>query len=362
MRGLPNRPFRAAAIALGLTCLLAAPALAHHWRLEKATLPTPFLRGDRVDVVIEPSGVEPIGDGRRVLVAHDNAASLHVVDVATGRARRRADHLAEVPPTSKLGPKWEGMALDSEGNYYLVGAHSGKTDEERAASGVLLRFRLQGGELPAIDDASVVRWDIARSLEAALKAQGLDAKQVAKRKIEGLAIREAGGPPPSWSSASSMPDDKVRAFAADITAAPSPDAELELSPLFTFDAGAREGVAAQLTSLEYVPALGGFLVVTASEDEDNAFHGNTLWFVPDGETRRAREVATFEVAMKAEGLAVLGVESAGRPDRRQAPDHLRQRPARDQDPQPVPDGDARARAELSAPVTGLFSFTFLPIQ
>ena len=69
---------------------------------------------------------------------------------------------------------------------------------------------------------------------------------------------------------------------ADITASPSPDAELELKPLFTFQADPREGYTSELTSLEYVPALGGFLVVTASEDETNAFHGNTLWFVADG--------------------------------------------------------------------------------
>ncbi len=73
---------------------------------------------------------------------------------------------------------------------------------------------------------------------------------------------------------------------ADITASPSPDAELELKPLFTFEAEQREGYTSELTSLEYVPALEGFLVVTASEDETNAFHGNTLWFVPDGGTTR----------------------------------------------------------------------------
>jgi hypothetical protein len=49
-------------------------------------------------------------------------------------------------------------------------------------------------------------------------------------------------------------------------------------------------------------------VITASEDEANAFHGNTLWFVPDGETTTAQKIVTFEVAMKAEGLAILGVE------------------------------------------------------
>src|SRR5437764_7757 len=68
------------------------------------------------------------------------------------------------------------------------------------------------------------------------------------------------------------PGDKVRGFAADISAPPSPDTELELEPAFAFEADPREGVESQLTSLEYVPALGGFLVVTAAEDETNAFH------------------------------------------------------------------------------------------
>ena len=107
------------------------------------------------------------------------------------------------------------------------------------------------------------------------------------------------------------PTDKVRTFLADISGSPSPDAELELKPLFTFEAAPVEGQPSELTSMEYAPALGGFLVVTASEDEKNVFHGNTLWFVADGQTDRAGKIATFEVAMKAEGLAVLGAKKEG---------------------------------------------------
>ena len=54
------------------------------------------------------------------------------------------------------------------------------------------------------------------------------------------------------------------------------------------------------------------MVVTATEDDQNAFHGNTLWFVPDnriaqgnGSPVLADKVWTFEAAMKAEGLCVL---------------------------------------------------------
>jgi hypothetical protein len=207
------------------------------------------------------------------------------------------------------------MARDGEGNYYLIGAHVGKSDEERASKSVLLRFRLKDGDLPAIDDTSVIRWDISRSLEAVLHAAGLGVKHVAQRKIEGLAIRESKKADGSLRRELVIglrePSDKVRAFGVEITAAPSPDAELDLKPVFSFEAEPREGVTAQLTSLDHVCALGGFLVVTATEDESNVFHGNTLWFVPDGETSRARKVATFEVAMKAAGLAVLGVDQAG---------------------------------------------------
>ncbi len=309
-------PLRAALI-LGAIGLAAPAARAQVFRLESATLPRPLINGEKPDVVIEASGVEPIGDGRRVLVAHDKAPALHVVDLASGRLVGAPITSAKFPPQTKSGPKWEGMARDSEGNFYVVGSHSGKTDEEKAEKSTLLRFRLKdGGDAPAIDDDSVVRWDIARSLRAALKDSGLDEARVAKRKIEGLAVRErkdAGGRASRELVVGLRePGDKVRAFAADITAGPSPDAELELKPLFAFDAGLREGVQAQLTSLEYVPALEGFLVVTASEDADNAFHGNTLWFVADGAADRASEVATFEVAMKAEGLAVLDARRDGR--------------------------------------------------
>jgi hypothetical protein len=298
-------------IAALLAAITARGLAADEFRLESATLPAPFLTDGKPNAEIEASAVEPIGDGRIFLVAHDMDPALHLVETATGRLLGSPITAPRFPAASKLGPKWEGMALDADGHYYLIGAHTGKTDEERAAKSVLLRFRLRnGGDLPAIDDASIVRWDIARPLEAALKAAGLDDQAVASRKIEGLAVRQRSGRDGQVRRELVIglrePSDKVRAFVADITVSPSPDAELVLAPLFAFEAEPREGVASQLTSLEYTAALGGFLVLTATEDADNAFHGNTLWFIADGETTRARKVATFEVAMKAEGLAVLG--------------------------------------------------------
>ncbi len=308
MRGLPTRPSRVAAVALGLAGLFATVAWAHHYRLESATPPAPFLRDGRVDVVIEPSGVAPLGDGRRVLVAHEKAAPLHVVDLETGAIVGAPLDSPKFAPTTKAGPRWQGMALDSRGNYYLVGSHGGKGDEERADRISVVRFRLRGGEPPAIDDASVVCWDITRPLDAALKAQGLDAARVAERKVAGLAVREAGASRDLLIGLS-KPDDKARAFAADLPA--GPDAALEFRPLFAFDAGRREGIAARLTSLSYVEVMGGFVVLTATVDANNASSGNTLWYVANGQRRRATSHATFEPAMKSAGLALLGDEAAG---------------------------------------------------
>jgi hypothetical protein len=310
MRGHPTRPLRVATVALGLAGLFAVAAKAHHYRLESATPPAPFLRDRQADAVIEPSAVEPLLDGRRVLVANGKSAALHVVDLATGTLLGSPLGSPKFPLTTGSGPRWEDMALDTEGDYYLVGSHTAKSDEERAARDSVVRFRLRGGDPPAIDDASVVCWDITRPLEAALRAQGLDPARNAERQVEGLAVLE-GGARRELVIGLRKPDDKVRAFVADITDEPSPDAKLELRPLFAFDAGRRDGVPAQLTLLEYVPAMGGLLILTTTVVADNTFHGNTLWYIANGETQQARALATFEEGMKAGGLAVLGVKQGG---------------------------------------------------
>ena len=316
-----NRSFARVLLApsiLGLSFALSLSlfARADEFRIEKASLPAPLLENGKPNVVIEASGVEPIGDGRRVLIAHDKHPALFVVETATGRIIGAPITSPNFPAQSAAGPKWEGMALDSEGNYYLIGAHSGKTDEERASRSVLLRFRLKDaqGDSPTIDDATVVRMEISRALVSAMKAAGLDDAKVAKRKIEGLAVRERmsdGKTRRELLVGLREPGDKVRGFVADITGNPSPDAELELKPAFAFEAEPREGTQSQLCTLEYVPALAGLLIITASEDADNAFHGNTLYFLPDAQMSGARKLAVFEVAMKAEGLAVLASQKTG---------------------------------------------------
>jgi hypothetical protein len=282
---------------------------------------------------LEASAVEPIGDGHLLLVAHDKKVPLRVIETATGRQCGPLLTCARFPTETPKSSKWEGMARDSEGNYYLVGSHSGKSQGERDEHAKLIHFQLKveegtGGK-PAsitIDESSVIGWQLASPLVRALRLEGLSAKMVDERKIEGLAVREELDRPDGQRHRELViglrqPDDLVRAYSTDITVSPSADSELPLVRLFAFDAGEREGERCQLTSLEYLPAWKGFLVVTATEDEHNAFHGNTLWFVSDlriaqgnGSPIQPEKVWVFESAMKAEGLCILPARGPADPN------------------------------------------------
>ena len=291
-------------------------------KVEAESLPLPLHREGaspadpiQIDAKVEASAVEPIGDGKYVLVSHDKASEFYVVETATGRLVGPAVTSPALPQTSASGPKFEGMARDSKGNFYAVGSHSGKTDEERSQRAHLVRYRFQTlvpGQAPTIDPASVVKFDAWASLKSALAAES---NEVAKLKIEGLAIKEV----PSQKKTEVYiglrePSDLVRVFVADLADNATAGTSLSFRMLFAFDAGTSEGVQATLTSLLYVPAWEGFFVLTATEDKDNAFHGNTLWFVPESSipstgVAKAQRVHNFEVAMKAEGLADLPVVS-----------------------------------------------------
>jgi hypothetical protein len=81
-----------------------------------------------------------------------------------------------------------------------------------------------------------------------------------------------------------------------------------------------------LSSIEYIQALNGFLVVTSTEDDRNRFYGNKLWFVsrenlktsqPSSSTGAFKDATkvmiggkVFDSKMKAEGLTVI--DNAGR--------------------------------------------------
>ncbi len=309
MRGLSTRPLRAAAIALGLAALFAVAARAHHYRLESTTTPAPFLRDGRADLVIEPSGVAPLGDGRRVLVAHEKAAPLHVVDVATGAIVGEPLGSPKFPPTTRTGPNWEGIARDSEENYYLVGSHGGESDEERAARSVLVRFRLRVGETPAIDDASVVRWDIAvRSrLRCGRRGSIRPGLRNGRSKVWRSARPEANA---SWSSASASRTTRSAPSPPTSPTRPRP------TPRSSSTLCSRSTPAAATVSPRSSPRWSTSPRWAGSSSSPRRWaQTRRAMATPSGSSptaRRGRRLyATFDVGMKAGGLALLGVKQGG---------------------------------------------------
>jgi hypothetical protein len=285
---------------------------------------------------IEPSAVEPIGDGKLLLVADDENKNLIVVETLTGRIKQQL----KLSNFDKK-PKWEAMARDLEGAYYVIGSHSVKDPAEEDAQqklkdrSRLFRFRLKSdgadGTPLTIDEASVVEWNIMDAL--AIEGYSSDPSKN-KVKIEGLAVRTLQDVAKSTTVRELViglrqPDEPVRVYVADITQLPVPNASLTLRPLFRFYAGNREGVRSQLSSIEYLPTWSGFLILTSTEDTSNNFHGNTLWFLPDEKISAAspanpqldklklsdlqllepQKVWVFGVNSKVEGLCILSEEA-----------------------------------------------------
>jgi hypothetical protein len=290
-------------LTCGLLLLLCTAALikwpvarAQQLKLKLAEPPARFLsETGEVDKKIEPSAVEPIGDGTLLLVADDDSKNLFVVEAATGKIKQSL----KLNAVDKK-PKWEGMARDDEGAYYVLGSHSVKdltepdAPEKLKARSRLFRFRLKdggaAGQTPVIDEASVIEWDLTEAL--AVEGYSADPQQN-KVKVEGLAVRvllDASNRVAARELVVGLraPDMPVRAYVADITQLPADKSRLALKPFFKFNAGQLEGVNSQLSSLEYVPAFKGFLILTSTEDASNAFHGNTLWFLPDKTIMAAR--------------------------------------------------------------------------
>src|SRR5262245_51330933 len=105
---------------LGLALLLPALAVkAEEIQVEIAQPPIPFLTANtgEEDRKIEPSGVATIGDGSLLLVACDKNACLSIVEGTTGRIKQSFGL-----GITENRPKWEDLAHDDEGAYYVIGS------------------------------------------------------------------------------------------------------------------------------------------------------------------------------------------------------------------------------------------------
>ena len=122
---LPARPLQAA-VLLGALSFGSAFTHADDLRLEAPSLPASLLQEGKVDVVIEASGIEPIGDGRRLLVAHENirrfatsklkehegAYEKTKADLRRGSERRTKSHMSSASSSSwtyRLPPGAPGL-------------------------------------------------------------------------------------------------------------------------------------------------------------------------------------------------------------------------------------------------------------
>jgi hypothetical protein len=288
---------------------------------------------------IEPSGVEPIGDGKLLLVAEDKSESLLVVEAATGQIKQSLKLSA-----FDNRPKWEALARDDEGAYYVIGSHFVEDPTEAGAQkkltdvSRLFRFHLKtddaGGAGLVIDPESTIEWDITDAL--AVEGYHRDPRKN-EVNIEGLTVRTLRDQTGRVTLRELViglrePHNPIRVYAANITVFPAPNAKLALRPLFRFHAGRREGILSQLSSIDYLPAWKGFFILTSTEDSSNRYHGNTLWFlsnekiaaalppqVPPGKLKLAdlrlvepQKVWVFGLDGKAEGLCVLSEEPASR--------------------------------------------------
>jgi hypothetical protein len=329
------------AFFLGLAILNPTlAARAQEVQVEVAQPTLHFLAADtgQEDNKIEPSGVASIGDGSLLLVACDKNDSLVVVELATGRVKQSLSL-----GTFANRPKWEDLAHDDEGAYYVIGS---RFVEEPAEDGTqkklkdvsrLLRFRLRsdgvGGTPFVIDSESIMEWDISDALAA--EGYHRDPRK-SEVNIEGLTVRTLRDPMGGHVTLRELviglrePHNSIRTYAANITELPAPNAKLALSPLFRFRAGKRAGVLSQLSSIDYLPEWNGFFILTSTEDKSNRYHGNTLWFLSDEKILASRptqlppdklkladlrlvepqKVWVFGLDGKAEGLSVLAEEAA----------------------------------------------------
>ena len=245
---------------------------------------------------IEPSAVEPIGTGKFLLVANDKHAELLIVDAQT---KAIADNKLSLLSPDAGNPKWEAMAKDGN-DYYIVGNNCL----------CLLRFSLKSE-------------DEEKAANIAIKEppKRFPLQKISGGRIEGLAV---------WVNDKSEKElvfgvrdepglKTIRTYRAKITDNP----DLSLVGFFTFSTKKTktQPVEWHLSSIEYVQALDGFLIITSTEDMENKFYGNKLWFVSREKLRAAQpnssdskfkdtttvmiESEVFEPMMKAEGLAIL---------------------------------------------------------
>ncbi|MCD9187543.1 MAG: hypothetical protein LUM44_14080 [Pyrinomonadaceae bacterium] len=326
--------YRIFIFAATFACLLTNAAFAQSFSVSKGEL-SHFK--DKVTGKVlpntEPSGVETIGSGKYLLIADDNdggnGRGLRIVESASGKIETVLTNFQG----GDKNPKWESLAKIGENCFFTAGSHNDPDETKRLRRSRIFRVCLNTDketDPQKFDITSFREFDIKDSL----KSSGLELTA----KLEGLALRKKGGKtelvfglrePFEEGKKGAEVVRKTQVYAAELPDdfdKPGGKVKLSLKKLFEFEAGFPKDstIPFKLSSLEYVEGLKGFLVLTSTEDGNNKFFGNALWFVADEAIQKAApadakakfaaaaaKILEFEPSMKAEGVCVTGNDGKG---------------------------------------------------
>lgn len=205
-------------------------------------------------------------------------------------------NLDGLPPS---GAKFEDLAVNESGGFFAVGSHSGTDREFFEATSVLVRFGLsEGSQGLRIDKRGVEELPLGKSFET------LGLWRPGGMKIEGLALDPVSS---DLYVGLREPNDRARIYRvsiaeveAGVVAGMTPVPELEVA----FDAGSVDGTPFCVSALLWIPDRQGLLIATSTENEEtHRFAGNRLWFYSRNDGVRL-VLDTFDVGLKAEGLAL----------------------------------------------------------
>lgn len=121
----------------------------------------------------------------------------------------------------------------------------------------------------------------------------------------------------------------MRIYSAEIPTEINQPVNLTLKQYFSFNAGkTSDNIQFKLSSLEYVPEIKGFIVLTSSETtaadgKTPIFHGNAMWLIKDEQIETAQiengfksigavKIAEFQKDYKAEGICALPSDNSNK--------------------------------------------------
>jgi hypothetical protein len=263
--------------------------------------------------IYEPSAVQQLPDGRFLVVEDEKRRPLSLVSIGADGSVDSTPLTATLLQT--FSDFWklddlEGLALDRAGWVYAITSHSRNDDgEEKKSRERLVRFRVDGHRVvePRVVEG-LKRALTATHPELASAAEVRDVKSGGGLNLEGLEI---------------SPDQQrlLIGFRSPLRDGRALIASL-LNPSGIFEADEAPRLASDLIALDlgghgirglsFVPALGGYLVISGPISREPGQFALWLWKdQPDGSVRRV-SVAGLQGLERAEGVAPAAINGMAR--------------------------------------------------